>query len=161
MNSYLSLNVSSALALTAGMLQVFPRRPGLRWSVVNVSSVFAEQALPNWVLYCTAKAARKMMFSVLAEEEPNVKVLSYSPGTYTFMLSTQRRPFLREGSKGAFLCTPNVSSGPMDTQMQKDIQRLTGIKHHLTPCKEPAAKLMKLLLDNDYASGTHLDFFTA
>lgn len=89
MNSYLSLNVGSALALTAAMLQVFPRRPGLRWSVVNVSSVFAEQALPNWVLYCTAKAARKMMFSVLAEEEPNVKVLSYSPGTYAFMLSTK------------------------------------------------------------------------
>lgn len=79
-NSYLSLNVSSALALTAGILQVFPRKPGLQWSVVNVSSVFAMTALQHWVLYCTGKAARKMMFSVLAEEEPNVKVLSYSPG---------------------------------------------------------------------------------
>lgn len=86
-NCYLSLNVSSALALTAGLLKVFPRRPGLRWSVVNVSSLFAVQPLPNWVLYCTAKAARKMMFSVLAAEEPNVKVLSYSPGTHTFTLT--------------------------------------------------------------------------
>lgn len=91
-NSYLSLNVSSALALTAGMLKVFPCRPGLQWSVVNISSLFAVQALPNWVLYCTAKAARKMMFSVLAVEEPNVKVLSYSPGTYTFILSTKIWP---------------------------------------------------------------------
>lgn len=49
----------------------------------------------------------------------------------------------------------------MDTEMQKDIQRLTGIKHHLIPCKEPAAKLMKLLLDNEFTSGSHLDFFTA
>nr|AAC60296.1 sepiapterin reductase [Takifugu rubripes] len=129
-NSYLSLNVRSALALNAGMLRVFPSRPGLRWSVVNISSLFAVQALPNWALYCTAKADRKMMFSVLADEEPNVKVLSYSPG-------------------------------PMDTEMQKDIQRLTGIKHHLIPCKEPAAKLMKLLLVNEFASGSHLDFFTA
>lgn len=87
-NSYLTLNVSSALALTAGMLQVFPCRPGLRWSVVNLSSVFALNALTNWVLYSTAKAARKMMFSVLAEEEPNVKVLSYSPGIYSFAYST-------------------------------------------------------------------------
>ncbi|XP_035514899.1 sepiapterin reductase b [Morone saxatilis] len=126
-NSYLSLNVSSALALTAGILQVFPCRPGLQWSVVNVSSVFAMQALPSWVLYCTAKAARKMMFGVLAEEEPNVKVLSYSPG-------------------------------PMDTDMQIDIQRLTGAKHHLLPCQESAAKLMKLLLDNNFPSGKHLDF---
>lgn len=89
-NSYLSLNVSSALALTAGMLKVFPSRPGLRWSVVNISSLFAVQALPNWALYCTAKAARKMMFSVLADEEPNVRVLSYSPGTCAFILTTKR-----------------------------------------------------------------------
>ncbi|XP_051278398.1 sepiapterin reductase b isoform X2 [Dicentrarchus labrax] len=112
----------------AGILQVFPCRPGLRWSVVNVSSVFATQALPSWVLYCTAKAARKMMFGVLAEEEPNVKVLSYSPG-------------------------------PMDTDMQVDIRRLTGSNHHLLPCQESAAKLMKLLLDNNFLSGKHLDFF--
>ncbi|XP_044053767.1 sepiapterin reductase b [Siniperca chuatsi] len=127
-NSYLSLNVSSALALTAGILQVFPCRPDLRWTVVNVSSIFALQALPSMVVYCTAKAARKMMFQVLAEEEPNVKVLSYSPG-------------------------------PMDTEMQKDILRLTGINYHPFPCQESAAKLMKLLLDNDFPSGAHLDFF--
>lgn len=80
-NSYLSLNVSSALALTAGVLQAFPSRLGLRRTVVNISSLFALQALQSWVLYCTAKAAREMMFRVLAKEEPNVKVLSYSPGT--------------------------------------------------------------------------------
>ncbi|XP_022613552.1 sepiapterin reductase-like [Seriola dumerili] len=127
-NSYLSFNISSALTLTAGILQTFPCRPGLRWSVVNVSSIYALQALPSWALYCTAKAARKMMFSVLAEEEPNVKVLSYSPG-------------------------------PMDTDMQEEIQRSTGISHCLFPCQESAAKLMKLLLDNDFSSGGHLDFF--
>lgn len=53
-----------------------------------------------------------------------------------------------------------VPSGAMDTEMQKDVQRLTGVKHHLIPCKEPAAKLMKLLLDDDFASGMHVDFFT-
>ncbi|KAM3611311.1 uncharacterized protein V6R79_016358 [Siganus canaliculatus] len=127
-NSYLSLNLGSTLALTAGIMQAFPPRPGLRWTVVNVSSVFALQALPRWVLYCTAKAARKMMFTVLAEEEPNVKVLSYCPG-------------------------------PMDTEMQKDIRTLTGVSHHLMPCQESAAKLMKLLLDNEFNSGAHIDFF--
>ncbi len=50
-------------------------------------------------------------------------------------------------------------SGPMDTEMQRDIQRLTGTTYHLLPCKEPAAKLIKLLLDNNFLSGTHLDFF--
>lgn len=180
-NSYLSLNVSSALALTAGMLEVFPSRPGRRWSVVNISSLFAAQPLPNWVLYCTAKAARKMMFSVLADEEPNVKVLSYSPGTCAFILTTKKMSFFGTGLRiPPFKASVNggrkaqrghpilsdalispVPSGPMDTDMQKDIQRLTGIKHHLIPCKEPAAKLMQLLLDNEFASGSHLDFFTA
>ncbi|KAF3695646.1 Sepiapterin reductase [Channa argus] len=64
----------------AGVLQVFPSRPGLRSTVVNVSSVFAQQALQSWVLYCTAKAPREMMFKVLAQEESNVHVLNYSPG---------------------------------------------------------------------------------
>lgn len=85
-NSYLSLNVGSVLALTAGMLQLFPCRPGLRWSVVNISSTLSLEAFPNWVLYCTAKAARKMMFNVLAAEEPSVRVLSYSPGIQTVSL---------------------------------------------------------------------------
>ncbi|XP_059193536.1 sepiapterin reductase b [Centropristis striata] len=127
-NDYLSFNVSSALVLTAGILQVFQCRPELQRSVVNISSLFAQQALQSWVLYCTAKAARKMMFKVLAEEEPNVKVLSYSPG-------------------------------PMDTEMQQDIWRLTGVCHNLMPCQESAAKLMTLLLDNNFSSGAHIDFF--
>nr|XP_040051497.1 sepiapterin reductase b isoform X1 [Gasterosteus aculeatus aculeatus] len=127
-NSYLSFNVSSALVLTAGILQAFPRVPLQQRSVVNVSSTFALRPLPSWVLYCTAKAAREMMFRVLAEEQPHVKVLSYSPG-------------------------------PMDTDMQRDILRLTGVKNHLLPCQESAEKLVKLLLDDDFVSGTHLDFF--
>lgn len=53
--------------------------------MVNLSSTLALNAVTNWVLYCTAKAARKMIFSVLAEEEPNVKVLSYSPGIYSII----------------------------------------------------------------------------
>lgn len=47
----------------------------------------------------------------------------------------------------------------MDTEMQQDILRLTGIRHNLMPCQESATKLMKLLLDHDFPSGTHLDFF--
>ncbi|XP_077418550.1 sepiapterin reductase b [Vanacampus margaritifer] len=128
LNSYMALNISSVLALTAGVLQAFPPRAGLRWSVVNCSSIFAVQALPSWVLYCTAKAAREMMFRVLAAENPNVKVLSYSPG-------------------------------PMDTEMQENIRRLTGIQHHLHPCRDSATKLMRVLLDNDFVTGSHLDFF--
>lgn len=79
-NAYMSLNVSSALGLTAGILQAFPQRFGLTRTVVNISSICALAAKPSWVLYCTGKAARDMAFKVLAMEEPDVRVLTYSPG---------------------------------------------------------------------------------
>lgn len=79
-DSYLSLNVSSALCLTARVLQAFPQRAGLKRTVVNISSLCALQPFPSWVLYCTGKAARDMMFRVLAQEEPDLRVLNYSPG---------------------------------------------------------------------------------
>lgn len=79
-NSYLAFNVSSPLCLTAGVLGAFPRRDGLRRTVVNVSSICALEPYPSWVLYCSAKAARDMMFRVLAEEDPDLRVLNYAPG---------------------------------------------------------------------------------
>lgn len=47
----------------------------------------------------------------------------------------------------------------MDTDMQKDIRRQTGISYQLLQCREPAAKLLNLLLESDFPSGAHLDFF--
>lgn len=79
-DSYLSVNVSSSLCLTASVLQAFPQRPGQLRTVVNISSLCALQPFRSWVLYCTGKAARDMMFRVLAEEEPDVQVLNYAPG---------------------------------------------------------------------------------
>lgn len=76
----MSFNVSSCLCLTAGILQAFPQRPGVKRTVVNVSSLCAQQPFSSWVLYCTSKAARDMMFRVLAAEEPELRVLNYAPG---------------------------------------------------------------------------------
>lgn len=82
LNEYLTMNVSSALCLTAGILQEFQAAVGLRRCVVNLSSLCALQPFPSWVLYCTGKAARDMMFRVLAKEEPELRVLSYAPGKH-------------------------------------------------------------------------------
>jgi len=76
----MSLNLSSVVGLTAGVLQAFPQRFGLKRTLVNISSACALAAKPSWVLYCTGKAARDMAFRVLAVEEPDIRVLSYSPG---------------------------------------------------------------------------------
>ncbi|KAL2100299.1 hypothetical protein ACEWY4_004693 [Coilia grayii] len=138
-NAYLSLNVSSALCLTAGVLEAFPRRQDLRRCVVNVSSLCAVQPFPSWVLYCTGKAARDMTFNVLAKEEPDIRVLNYAPG-------------------------------PLDTDMQVAARTISGdaglketcvnmhAKGQLLTCEESCSKLIKVLLKDEYQSGTHLDF---
>ncbi|XP_026572978.1 sepiapterin reductase [Pseudonaja textilis] len=78
-NSYLNLNVTSALCLTASILKAFPAQPGFSRVVVNVSSLCALKPFKSWTLYCAGKAARDMMFRVLAAEEPDVRVLNYAP----------------------------------------------------------------------------------
>nr|XP_046173650.1 sepiapterin reductase-like [Oncorhynchus gorbuscha] len=139
-DSYLSLNVSSALSLTAGLLQVFPRRQGLRRCVVNVSSLCALQPLPSWVLYCTGKAARDMMFRVLAEEEPDLRVLNYSPGPLDTDMQVEARD-----------CTADPGVRKSFSVMLSQGQLLT--------CEDSCAKLMKVLLKDEYPSGAHLDFY--
>ncbi|XP_043102718.1 sepiapterin reductase b [Puntigrus tetrazona] len=139
-NRYLSLNVSGALCLTAGVLQAFPRRLGLRRSVVNISSLCALKPFPSWVLYCSGKAARDMMFRVLAEEEPDVRVLSYAPGPLDTDMQLQARR----------------SSG--DLQLRRSFSSMFS-EGQLLSCEESGAKLMKLLLDDRFRSGAHLDFY--
>uniref|UniRef100_A0A8C7XA27 Sepiapterin reductase n=1 Tax=Oryzias sinensis TaxID=183150 RepID=A0A8C7XA27_9TELE len=139
-DSYLSLNVSSSLCLTARVLQAFPGRGGLRHTVVNVTSLCALQPFRSWVLYCTGKAAREMMFRVLAEEEPELRVLNYSPG-------------------------------PLDTEMQQEARSRTAdpevkiafsdmkTRGQLLTCEESCAKLMKVLLEDGFSSGAHIDVY--
>ncbi|XP_017295613.1 sepiapterin reductase a [Kryptolebias marmoratus] len=139
-DSYLSLNVSSALCLTAGVLQAFPRRPALRRTVVNVTSLCALQPFPSWGLYCTGKAARDMAFRVLAEEEPDLRVLSYSPGPLDTAMQAEAR------SKTA---DPNIKQSFSDLFAQGQ----------LLTCEESCSKLMKVLLEDSFTSGAHIDVF--
>ncbi|XP_062410080.1 sepiapterin reductase a [Sardina pilchardus] len=139
-NAYLSFNVSSALSLTAGVLEVFPRRQELRRCVVNISSLCAVQPFPSWVLYCTGKAARDMMFRVLAAEEPDLRVLNYAPGPLdTDMLLQARTESGDAGVKSSIVA------------MHSQGQVLT--------CQQTCSKLLRVLLDDEYTSGTHLDYY--
>ncbi|KAM4528385.1 sepiapterin reductase a [Odontesthes bonariensis] len=139
-DSYLSLNVSSSLCLTARVLQAFPQHPGCRCTVVNISSLCALQPFPSWMLYCTGKAAREMMFRVLAEEEPNLRVLNYSPGPLDTAMQVEAR------SKTA---DPSIKRSFSDMFAQGQ----------LLTCEASCAKLMKVLLEDSYTSGAHIDVY--
>ncbi|XP_061732778.1 sepiapterin reductase a [Nerophis ophidion] len=139
-DAYLSFNVSSALCLTANVLQAFPKQPGLQRCVVNISSLCALKPFPSWVLYCTGKAARDMMFKVLAEEDPDLRVLNYAPGPLdTDMQLVARTQTAEARTRQAF--------ADMNAQGQ------------LLTCEASCAKLIKLLLEDKYKSGDHVDVY--
>ncbi|XP_059214506.1 sepiapterin reductase a [Centropristis striata] len=139
-DSYLSLNVSSSLCLTARVLQAFPQRTGLRRTVVNVTSLCALEPFCSWVLYCTGKAAREMMFRVLAKEEPDLRVLSYSPGP----LDTAMQVVARSET-----AHPNLRKTFSDMFAQGK----------LLTCEASCSKMMKLLLEDSFTSGAHIDVY--
>lgn len=139
-DSYLSLNISSPLCLTARVLRAFPRRAGLKRTVVNVSSLCALQPFRSWVLYCTGKAARDMTFKVLAEEESDVRVLNYSPGPLDTAMQLEAR------------------SHTADPDIRKSFSSMFS-EGQLLSCEASCSKLLKLLLEDKYTSGDHVDVY--
>lgn len=139
-NSYWALNLTSMVCLTSSILKVFPDSPGLSRIVVNISSLCALQPCKGWTLYCAGKAARDMMFQVLATEEPSVRVLSYAPGPmYTDMLRLA-----------------------METSVYPDLRKQLEelkTKGKLVDCKVSAKKLLSLLQEDTFKSGVHVDVF--
>ncbi|KAM6985132.1 sepiapterin reductase a [Aplochiton taeniatus] len=139
-DAYLSFNVSSALCLTAGVLQAFPWRQGLKRSVINVSSLCALQPFPSWSLYCTGKAARDMMFRALAQEEPELRVLNYAPGPLDTDMQLRARTSTAD---------PGVRQSFVDMQSEG----------RLISCEASSSKLMAVLLEDTFLSGAHLDYY--
>lgn len=139
-NSYWALNLTSMLCLTSTFLKAFPDSPGLSRIVVNISSLCALQPFKGWTLYCAGKAARDMMFKVLAAEDPSVRVLSYAPGP----LDTDMQQLARETS--------------MDLDLRKSLQELK-TKGELVDCRTSAQKLLSLLQKDMFKSGAHVDFY--
>uniref|UniRef100_A0A8C2WD78 Sepiapterin reductase n=1 Tax=Chinchilla lanigera TaxID=34839 RepID=A0A8C2WD78_CHILA len=139
-NNYWALNLTSTLCLTSGVLKAFSDSPGLSRTVVNISSVCALRPFKGWALYCAGKAARDMMFQVLAKEEPSVRVLSYAPGP----LDTDMQQLARETS--------------VDPDLRKSLQELKA-KGQLVDCRLSAQKLLSLLQTDTFESGAHVDFY--
>jgi NADP-dependent 3-hydroxy acid dehydrogenase YdfG len=76
----MDLNLTSVFQCIAGVL------PGMRdrrsGTLINVASIAARTAFPQWGAYCTSKAALVAFSKVLAAEERanGIRVVSISPG---------------------------------------------------------------------------------
>ena len=62
--------------------------------IINISSLLAVKPFAGWSLYASGKAARDMLHSVIASEEPSdsVRLLNYAPGP----LDTEMQKSVRE-----------------------------------------------------------------
>ena len=112
--------------------------------IVNVSSLAAVKPMATWGMYAVTRAARDMLGAVVAAEEAGaVKVLSYAPG-------------------------------PCDTDMQRECRESPGLeaasKEYLTRLHadggviDPlasAARCLRLIAADSYASGAHVDYYDA
>lgn len=73
----MTVNLYSVTALTASFLRLFTR--GER-CIVNITSLYGVQPGKGVAHYSVGKASREMYFRVLAAENPELNILSYSPG---------------------------------------------------------------------------------
>ncbi|XP_038601069.1 sepiapterin reductase [Tachyglossus aculeatus] len=139
-NDYWALNLTSALCLTSGILRAFPPRPDLTRTVVNISSLCALKPHKSWGLYCAGKAARDMMFRVLAAEEPDLRVLNYAPGPLDTDMQEEARTLTKD---------------PDLRQALLQLKQSGGLVH----CEDSARKLLDLLFEDTFESGAHVDFY--
>lgn len=58
---------------STGFIRLF-KKGIVDMTIVNISSLLAVQAFPNWALYATGKSARDMLLKVVAVEEVNKKI---------------------------------------------------------------------------------------
>ncbi|GCC16796.1 hypothetical protein chiPu_0020400, partial [Chiloscyllium punctatum] len=139
-SNYMTLNFTSCMCLTASLLKAFPKRENFHRTVVNISSLCAAQPFKSWSLYCSGKAAREMMFRVLAAEEPDVRVLNYAPG-----------PLDTDMQKQARLETADSELRQTFLTMHQE--------GRLINCHDSAQKLVNILIRDDFPSGAHIDYY--
>ncbi|XP_035697408.1 sepiapterin reductase-like [Branchiostoma floridae] len=135
---YYQMNVSSVLCLNS---QFFSATESIvRRTVVNITSLCALQPFKSWALYCGGKAARDMIFKVLAQEQPDVRVLSYAPGP----LQTEMVEVAAQNTADPDIRAFFVGLSKNRTALDPD---------------ESAKKMVKLLLENKFENGAHVDFY--
>ncbi|XP_070551761.1 sepiapterin reductase-like [Ptychodera flava] len=140
LQDYFGLNVTSAICLTAQFIQRFPEVAGRRRTVVNITTLCGIQPFPYNSVYCTSKAARNMLFQVMALEEPDVRVLNYAPGP----IDTDMQADLR-----ANLGDPEMR------KMYNDMKAQGKLLSVEATCKV----LVKILEEDTYKSGSHVDYY--
>jgi NAD(P)-dependent dehydrogenase (short-subunit alcohol dehydrogenase family) len=73
-----AVNLTAPIIAADAFVAALPS--GASGTVVFISSGAAARPIRNWAAYCAAKAGGEMFFRVLAEERPDLTVVSVNPG---------------------------------------------------------------------------------
>ncbi len=141
MQSYFSTNLFSVMMLNSIFMKTFPESCVKSRFVINISSKAGVVPIASWSYYCTGKAARDMLLRVLAAEEPNLRVLNYAPGP----VRTKMVADVRGGEE----------TEPSIKKMFADLDE----NGQILETEQTVAKLIKILTDNTFESGSHIDYF--
>lgn len=144
----INLNVTSCFFLTSEIVRKFKTNYFSNFGIekidiINVSSLAAIQPFETWGIYCAGKAARDMFHQVLALEhkESALKSLNYAPGP----LDTDMQEEIRD--------SPTVHK-----QTQEYFIDLKN-NNKLVDASISALKLVSIIVDESYQSGSHIDFY--
>lgn len=135
--NHFAVNYTSVFILSGYFLSHFTS--GHRM-VINISSLLAVKYLPSFSLYSSAHAARRAVIGVLTVENPDVRVLNYSPGP----CETDMQTGIREQS--------------FSESVREQFKSLAADKNLLT-CRESISKMMKVLREDKFENGGVVDYF--
>jgi sepiapterin reductase len=154
----INLNVTSCFFLTSEIVRKFKTNYFSNFGIekidiINISSLAAIQPFETWGLYCAGKAARDMFHQVLALEHKDSVLKSLE-------------------HKDSVLKSLNYAPGPLDTDMQEEIRDSPTVNkqtqeyfidlknnNKLVDASISALKLVSIIVDDSYESGSHIDFY--
>ncbi|EPB85896.1 sepiapterin reductase [Mucor circinelloides 1006PhL] len=136
---YVDLNITSYISMVTGFIKLF-NNGLINTTIVNISSLLAVEAFPNWALYATGKSARDMLLKVVTKEEPSIRTLSYAPGP----LNNEMQQHVRE---------------TLGDQEQKQLYTKMADEGNLVDMKDSASRLYQLLAEDKFESGSHVDYY--
>ncbi|KAK6644970.1 hypothetical protein RUM43_001246 [Polyplax serrata] len=152
LTNYFTLNLFSVCILNTEFLKIFDvekRQSDLKLEsktcsicILNITSICAIKPFASMGYYCMGKATRETFFSVMAEENKNYIILSYSPG-----------PVLTD-------MTDEIITNIRNEEMKNTFINLKKDSTILSP-EASVSKLVKVLDSMNFVSGGRIDYYDA
>lgn len=118
---FLDINYTSMTVLTAHFLSSFPSKQS---HIVHITSMLATVYIAGFPLYSPSRAARNAYMGVLVAENPDVRVLNYSPGPCDTEMYSKIPDKIKKGFTA--LLTPEESISKLVSVLSED-QFMNGI----------------------------------